>query len=600
VEPASRPAEITSRKFGALGSFASAQTFTRRFRAAGRPPSTSGRMPDATFSVRFGRWRLTYIEVNSLTDQQLLRDYTGRRSEAAFAELVRRHVDFVYSAAVRMVRDPHLAEDVTQAVFVALAQNARQLADRPVLSGWLHRTAQNLAANAVRSTVRRRAREQEAAAMNELLAHESDAVWEHIAPHLDAALGELAEPDRDALLLRYFERKSAREMALTLGVSEDVAQKRVSRAVERLREFFAKRGVTIGAGGLVVLITANAVQAAPAGLVAMISAAAALVGTTIQTSTAIATTKATALAAAVSTGIYQAHQASTLRSQVQTLQQEQAPLTGQIEQLTRERDEATNRLTVLAGEIAKVKDNNVELLRLRGESMKWLQDSKELARIKAALSQTNKDTSEAQSNLLDSVMAINKLQMTNSALETVAGLKKKLGLTSGQEQQIESILLHYIEPAAQIEMSRLTGGQSYEDVSRQLKQLAAEQDAQIIALLDPDQRTTYQESKKEQAADAATGFARREASEMGGYLQLSPEQSQAVISILAGLPAGQGGSGYATDATSTKAQLEIRLQALATILTPDQLQAYRQKKLAAIEEAALGMQIFKMFKPAAK
>ncbi len=173
-----------------------------------------------------------------------------------------------------MVCDPHLAKDVTQGVFIALAQNARQLADRPVLSGWLHRTAQNLAANTVRSDVRRRAREQEAAAMNELLSTESDANWEHIGPHLDAGLGELDEADRDALLLRYFERKSAREMAEILGTSEDAAQKRVSRAVDRLREFFSKHNVTIGASGLAVLISANAVQSAPIGLAATISAAA--------------------------------------------------------------------------------------------------------------------------------------------------------------------------------------------------------------------------------------------------------------------------------------------------------------------------------------
>src|SRR5947209_16501230 len=129
--------------------------------------------------------------MNSQTDQQLLRDYTRRRSEAAFAELVRRHVDFVYSAALRMVRDAHLAEDVTQSVFIALAKNARHLADYAVLSGWLHRTTQNLAANAVRSDVRRRAREQEAAAMNELLSAQPEAGWEYIAPHLDEALGEL-------------------------------------------------------------------------------------------------------------------------------------------------------------------------------------------------------------------------------------------------------------------------------------------------------------------------------------------------------------------------------------------------------------------------
>ncbi|MDB6124357.1 MAG: hypothetical protein JWQ71_3350 [Pedosphaera sp.] len=165
-----------------------------------------------------------------------------------------------------MVRDTHLAEDVTQGVFVALAQNARQLIGHPVLAGWLHRTTQNLAANTVRSEVRRRAREQESVVMNELLATESDALWERVAPQLDNALGDLSEADRDALLLRYFQRKSAHEIAETLGVSDEAAQKRVNRAVERLRELFSKRGVTVGASGLAIAISTNAVQAAPVGL----------------------------------------------------------------------------------------------------------------------------------------------------------------------------------------------------------------------------------------------------------------------------------------------------------------------------------------------
>jgi RNA polymerase sigma factor (sigma-70 family) len=291
--------------------------------------------------------------VNQLTDQQLLREYAERRSEAAFAELVRRHVDLVYSAALRMVRDSHLAEDVTQGAFVALARSAPQLIERAVLSGWLHRTAQNIAAQTVRTDVRRRAREQEAAAMNELFATESAGVWEHIAPHLDAALGGLSEADRDALLLRYFERKSAQEMAQVLGVSDDAAQKRVSRAVERLRAFFAERGVTVGASGLVVVISAHAVQAAPVGLAVTISTAAALAGTTIAataTAKAIAMTTlqkalvVAAITAAVTTGIYEARQASQLREQVRALQQQQAPMTEQIAQLQRGRDDAMKRL----------------------------------------------------------------------------------------------------------------------------------------------------------------------------------------------------------------------------------------------------------------
>ena len=113
--------------------------------------------------------------MNDGTDPQLLRAYAESRSEAAFAELVRRHVDFVYSAALGMVRDSHLAEDVTQSVFAAFAKNAAQLTNRRVMSGWLHRTAQNIAAQTVRTIERRRAREREAVAMNELLAADPNA-----------------------------------------------------------------------------------------------------------------------------------------------------------------------------------------------------------------------------------------------------------------------------------------------------------------------------------------------------------------------------------------------------------------------------------------
>ena len=217
--------------------------------------------------------------MDELTDQQLLRDYAERRCEAAFAELVRRNVDLVYSAALRMVCDAHSAQDVTHAVFVALARQSSQLTNRPVLSGWLHCTARNLAAKAVRTEVRRRAHEQEAAAMTELTSTAPEAAWEEIAPHLDAALGDLSEPDRDAVLLRYFERKSAREMAEILGVSDEAAQRRVTRAVERLREFFVIRGITVGASGLAALISVNATHAAPVGLALTISTA--LTGTAV-------------------------------------------------------------------------------------------------------------------------------------------------------------------------------------------------------------------------------------------------------------------------------------------------------------------------------
>jgi RNA polymerase sigma factor (sigma-70 family) len=300
--------------------------------------------------------------VNDLTHQQLLRDYVERRSEAAFAELVRRHIDFVYSAALRILRDPYLAEDMTQSTFIAMAQNARQLAHRPVLSGWLHRTVQNLAANAIRSEVRRRAREQEAATMIQSLSTEPNPLWQELAPQLDAALGELSEPDRDALLLRYFEHKSAREMAQVFRISDAAAQKRVTRAVERLRQFLAKRGITVGAPGLVLVIAANAVEAAPIGLAMTISTTAALAGTALSATLSVAAPQAlamttlqkavlaTVLTAAIGTGVYEGAQNAKLRGQ-------QAPLVRQLEQLQRERDEAASGLAALQTENESLKSN---------------------------------------------------------------------------------------------------------------------------------------------------------------------------------------------------------------------------------------------------
>ncbi len=314
-----------------------------------------------------------------MSDQQLLRDYAEHRSESAFAELVRRHVDLVYSAALRMVCGADLAEDVTQGTFIALAQNAASLADRPVLSGWLHCTSRNLAANTVRSETRRRARELEAVSMNQSLTINPDATWENIAPLLDDALGELNDAERDALLLRFFQRKSAREMAEILGTSEDAAQKRVNRAVARLRKFFLKRRVAIGAGGLVLLISANAVHSAPIGFATTISTSAALSAihqaTTIGITKALAMTTlqkalvATVIAAAVGTGVFQAHRNSTLQNEIQALQQNPNPLAGQIEALRRERDTASNQLAVALAETARLKaaSNETELLKLRGE-----------------------------------------------------------------------------------------------------------------------------------------------------------------------------------------------------------------------------------------
>ncbi len=308
-----------------------------------------------------------------IPDSQLLRDYVNAKSQDAFTQLVRRHLDLVYSAALRQVYSPQLAEEVSQSVFADLARAAEKLKPDTILTAWLYQVTRRTAIDVVRRESRRQARERLAV---EMAAMNTAANWTHIEPLLDDALEALDETDRAAILLRYFENKSLREVGQSLGTSDDAAQKRVSRAVERLREFFSKRGVAVGAGGLVVLISANAVHAAPLALVATISTTAILTGTT--TTTAIAT-KAIAMTliqktlvtatvtVLVGAGVYETHQATQLRQQVKTLQQEQAPLNAQLEQLQQQRSEASNQIASLTEEVGKANNNDLELLKLRGE-----------------------------------------------------------------------------------------------------------------------------------------------------------------------------------------------------------------------------------------
>ena len=201
-----------------------------------------------------------------MDDMVLLREYTQRNSEAAFETLVARRVNFVYSAALRQVRNVDLAGEITQAVFIILAQKAGKIPDRTILTGWLFKTTRFVALAQIRAAVRRQRHEKEVQMQAELqgaVPSAADEIWEQMAPLLDEALAALGETDRQAVLLRFFENKSLAEVGNSLGTGEDTARKRVSRALEKLFRFFHQRGIASTTASLARVIPAHSVQAAP-------------------------------------------------------------------------------------------------------------------------------------------------------------------------------------------------------------------------------------------------------------------------------------------------------------------------------------------------
>jgi RNA polymerase sigma factor (sigma-70 family) len=211
-------------------------------------------------------------------DFELLQDYVANQSEPAFRALVDRHVNMVYATALRQTGDAHLAEEATQAVFITLAKKARGLSSSTILAGWLFRTAQFAAAKVQRAEVRRKHWEQQAAQM-EPIPDDSAAAWEQMAPHLNEALNELKEPERDALVLRFFESKSMAQVGSALGTSEGAAKMRVARALEQLRGIFQARGIVLPVTLVAAALSSSATQAAPVGLAASITTSALLTTT---------------------------------------------------------------------------------------------------------------------------------------------------------------------------------------------------------------------------------------------------------------------------------------------------------------------------------
>jgi RNA polymerase sigma factor (sigma-70 family) len=480
-------------------------------------------------------------EMNEQSDVQLLCDYAEGGNETAFRELVTRHTDLVYSAALRQVDSPDIAGDLTQGVFTDLARKARLLAGKmPAgisLTGWLLRSMRYAALNHLRNTRRRLTNERQA--MEQLIINsESAPDWERIRPVLDEAMDSLCDEDHTAVLLRFFENKSLREVGQALGMSDDTAQKRVSRAVERLREFFSKRNVTIGASGLAAVISANAVQSAPVGLAAAISSAA-LAGAAVTTSTLIAATEtitmttiqksliAAALAVFAGAGIYEAHQASTLRHQVQTQARN-------LQQLQRERDDAANRLATVSAELARAKKIPSEVVKLRGE-VGALRQEKVNAGSQSALSKltANPETRKAMRD-----------QQKMSMTAIYSDLVKRLKLTPEQSGQFNDLLADHVMDSTDLITQALHDNKTRSEID----QLFSTQDSafrdQLQTLLGPDGLAQYLDYTKNlgstitaaQFAGSLTGDPAAVADKKSQLIQAMQQATQSALSA-AGLPA---------------------------------------------------------------
>ena len=531
-------------------------------------------------------------------DQDLLRQFSRDHSQDAFTALVQRHVNLVYSTALRHVRSRELAEEVAQSVFSDLARNAARLKAKTVLSAWLYQVTRGQAVDVVRRESRRQARERFAAEMTAVNATSSD--WTRIELLLDDAMESLNETDRAAVLLRYFENKPLREVGALLGASDDAAQKRVSRAVERLREFFSKRGVTASASGLVVLLSANAIQAAPAGLVAAISTtAAALAGTIVPTTTIATAIKTIAmttlqkaiigvtLAAAVGAGIYEARQNSKLRDQNESLQQQTAQLKTESESLSNRLTAVGNTQSPSAKSLPDEQYN--ELLRLRGMAGVARRASAEAEQLRAQLA---RQASEATNNLFTSTMADAMKQGVEQQMEgRLSRMTASLHLTAEQAQAARDILMREVRMKSAVMQQGQSGKLDMKEIIRQAME-AGDPDEQIKALLTPDQRAAFPAYRQEEAAHNASLTANQELLNMQSTLGLTAEQTDRVYAALYEVSFNQLTGRTQPPSTnprvlddplaaSAEAQqwtLNQKTKALESVLTPTQLENYRQQQ----------------------
>jgi RNA polymerase sigma factor (sigma-70 family) len=464
-------------------------------------------------------------------DAELLRRYAKERDETAFTELVRRHLNLVYSAALRQTeRDAQLAEDITQKVFTDLARKAAVLSSHPVLSGWLYRCTRYTAIDAMRAKRRREIHEQEAQSMHAPEA-DSEADWGQLRSVLDQAMGELNDRDRDAVLLRFFEERTFAEVGTQLKLNENAARMRVDRALGKLHGLLARRGITSTTAALATALASQTVLAAPAGLATQVTGAAlvqaAAMGGTATAVTGIfqlmTTTKTVVGVAAIAgmlaigTAVYETQQAHTAGSAAGAVQQENQALTARLKAL----QQATQTAEQARAELGK----SVAEARALAAKAKSPQDET-VAAIEAetlAAEALGQRFLAAHPEYRSLVIAYSKFQLS----EDYRAFYRKLGLTAEQIERFETMML---EIGRAGRWFRSASGSSVAFTFATQKFSDSEQETRIRETLGDANYAQFQEYER-------TRDARKQTTELASILYctespLSADQAKQVEQIL--------------------------------------------------------------------
>ena len=425
--------------------------------------------------------------------QQLLSQYVKDGSEDAFGELVKRYIDLVYSAAVRLLNnDTHLAQDVTQTVFLDLARQARTLSSEVMLGGWLHRHTCFVASKTLRSQRRRKLREQHAVEMNTI--HDTGAEFASVAPILDDAINQLGAEDRAAILARFFEQRDFRGVGDALGSTEEAARKRVNRALEKLHLLLKQRGVSLPVAALGSILATEAVTAAPVGLAAGVAAGAVaganattLTVLKIMSVTKLKTGIAAAIVAALAVPLAMQHRNQTrlleeneaLQRKVQTIDQ----LTAENERLAELLAQATAPFPVSSSQT-----QSQEVLRLRGEVGRLRREQADAAGRKSI-------GPSPVSALLDSPEIHKRIrsQQRASMASVYEEFVKTANLNSNQVEQFNDLLADNVMTNVARISSVLREGKSREEVEQAFKEQETSLNNSIQALLGPELFTQYQD-----------------------------------------------------------------------------------------------------------